>query len=204
MQYAAMDALVSVLIYDSMEAQSGPFRKHGQQSLGGISEGYANQSSTTGKQRHPTSGPDQPLPRAQPAHDSSASRGSAHLAFDASQRPRADGPAVCEHCLPASASSEVINSGPSYEAGSFRCGPGSVSMRNTTNSRDSSLNLSAAIPVQQMQKPPSQPPLSHAHPRLAGELPAVSLDIADAFQVSSSDMLAQTVLSDVHCTADST
>lgn len=180
-QYAAMDALVSVLIFDFMETQSGPFREHGQQSLRGISEGFDDQSSTTGKQRHPTSAPDQRLPRAQPAHDISASRGSAHLAFDSSQRPRADGPAVAEHCLPISASSEVINPGPSYEGGSFLCGPGSVSMRNTTNSRDSSHIFRTKMPVQQMQKPSSQAPVSPAQSRLAGELPAVSPDIADAW-----------------------
>ena len=171
-QYAAMDALVSVLIYDIMEARSGPFREQSQQSLHGITAGSGKQSSAKGKQRHPTSGPDQRLPKGQPGPELSASRDTAPLASDASQRPHADGPGIGERCLPLSASSDIINSGRRFEAGSSTYGPGFVSMRGTPINRDRSELPRGVVPVQQIEKRPHQAPFLHEQPGLAGELPA--------------------------------
>ena len=169
-QYAAMDALVSVLIYDFIDARSGPFNESDQQNLHGVSGAFDNQSSAIGKHSQPSLGPDQRLPQTQSQPDSSASGGDAHVASDASQRPCADGPAVGEACLPANVASEIINLGRRHEGGSFHCGPG---MRSTTISRDPSMGSRRVIPVQQMQKPPYQAPGSRAPSGLAGELPAV-------------------------------
>ena len=164
-QYAAMDALVSVLIYDFIDARSGPFNEPGQQSLSD------NQSSANGKHRQPSLGPDQRLPKIQP--DLSASRGDAHVASDASRRPCADGPTVGESCLPVSVGSEIINLHRRHEGSSFSYGPGSVNMRSTTVSKDPFKSSRGVVPVQHMQKPPCQAPVSQAQPGLAGKLPVV-------------------------------
>ena len=167
-----MDALVSVLIYESMEARSGPLEEQSQR---GITAGSDKQSSAKGKQRYPTSGPDQRLPKGQPEPRLSASRGGAPPTSDASQRPHADGPGIGERCLPLSASSDIINSGKKIEGSSSNDSPGSVSMRSTPINRDPSQLSRGVVPVKQMQKRSHQIPLLHTQEGLAGELPVVTM-----------------------------
>lgn len=203
-QYAAMDALVSVLIYDFMDARSGPFKEHGHQSLQGVGEAYDNQSSTNGRRRQTSSGPDQRLPKAQNEPESSASRDDTRVASDASQRPCADGPATVESSLPVSVGSEIINFGRRREGGSFHCGPGTGSMRSTTVSREPLKGPRGVASLQQMQKPPYQAAVSRAQSGLAGALSAVCMLSQTLPQMSRKQHAGQTVLYDVWWTADST
>ena len=74
LQYAALDALVSVMVYEHLEERHGPsIQVHIKRSLHSISTASSRQTDTD-RCKHPVAGPDQQLPQPQPERYSSASR----------------------------------------------------------------------------------------------------------------------------------
>ena len=179
-QYAALDALVSVLIYEFIEGRTGPsLRVQIQQSAA-----PSSQSSTKARQIHPTCGPDQRLPKHLPKHELSSSDVDETLPDqDAAQKSYtyfSDQTATyaSEERQPVSSTLEVINSS-SQDAAQADCGkaetdsflcPGSASMHKISSSLGASQIPRVIMPIRQTQKRPYQPPLPHAQAGLSGEL----------------------------------
>ena len=74
LQYAALDALVSLLVYVHLEERHGPsIQVHIKRSLHSISTASSRQTDAD-RREHPVAGPDQRLPQPQPQSYSSVSK----------------------------------------------------------------------------------------------------------------------------------
>lgn len=74
LQYAALDALVSLLVYEHLEERHGPsIQVHIKRILHSISTASSRQTDAD-RRKHPVAGPDQRLPQPQPESYSSASK----------------------------------------------------------------------------------------------------------------------------------
>ena len=179
-QYAALDALVSVLIYDFIEGRSGSSLVVQIQQ----SAAPGSQSSTRARQIHPTCGPDQRLPKHLPEHELSlSSMDETSSDQDATQKSHTN---ILDQTAthaggerqPGSSTLAVINSSSQAaaqadsgkaETDDFLCS-GSTSMHKISSSLGASQIPRVIMPIRHTQKRPYQPPLPHAQAGLSGEL----------------------------------